>query len=37
MATIVERFVEEQHLPSSRDPREVAQAVGRALSASRPD
>ena len=36
MSTIVARFVEEQHLPSSRDPREVAQAVARVLTARRP-
>jgi NAD(P)-dependent dehydrogenase (short-subunit alcohol dehydrogenase family) len=32
----VERFVEEEHLPRSRDPREVARAVARVLTASRP-
>ncbi|PWW24960.1 NADP-dependent 3-hydroxy acid dehydrogenase YdfG [Geodermatophilus normandii] len=32
----VERFLEEEHLPRSRDPREVARAVARALTARRP-
>ncbi|MGY1731194.1 SDR family oxidoreductase [Geodermatophilus sp. SYSU D01045] len=32
----VERFVEEEHLPRSRDPREVARAIARALDADRP-
>jgi NAD(P)-dependent dehydrogenase (short-subunit alcohol dehydrogenase family) len=32
----VERFVEEEHLPRSRDPREVAGAVARSLTARRP-
>jgi NAD(P)-dependent dehydrogenase (short-subunit alcohol dehydrogenase family) len=32
----VGRFVEEQHLPRSRDPREVARAAARALGADRP-
>ncbi|MGY1727935.1 SDR family oxidoreductase [Geodermatophilus sp. SYSU D01062] len=32
----VERFVEQEHLPRSRDPREVARAVARALDADRP-
>jgi NAD(P)-dependent dehydrogenase (short-subunit alcohol dehydrogenase family) len=32
----VERFVAEEHLPRSRDPREVARAAARALAARRP-
>ncbi|MGY1607764.1 MULTISPECIES: SDR family NAD(P)-dependent oxidoreductase [unclassified Geodermatophilus] len=32
----VERFVQDEHLPRSRDPREVARAVARALAADRP-
>ncbi|MGY1695310.1 MULTISPECIES: SDR family oxidoreductase [unclassified Geodermatophilus] len=32
----VERFVVEEHLPRSRDPREVGRAVARALTAGRP-
>ena len=36
LSTIVERFVEEKHLPQSRNPREVAQAVARVLAARRP-
>ncbi|MEU2348790.1 SDR family oxidoreductase [Modestobacter sp. NPDC049651] len=36
MAMIVERFVETQHLPQSRDPREVARAVAGVLTARRP-
>ena len=36
MLQTVERYVEEEHLPRSRDPREVARAVARALEARRP-
>jgi NAD(P)-dependent dehydrogenase (short-subunit alcohol dehydrogenase family) len=36
MSTIVAHYVERQHLPHSRDPREVARAVARVLTARRP-
>jgi NAD(P)-dependent dehydrogenase (short-subunit alcohol dehydrogenase family) len=36
MTTIVARYVDEQHVPQSRDPREVARAVARVLTARRP-
>jgi NAD(P)-dependent dehydrogenase (short-subunit alcohol dehydrogenase family) len=36
MTTIVARYVDEQHVPHARDPREVARAVARVLTARRP-
>lgn len=36
LASAVTRFVEEEHLPRSRDPREVGRAVAGALEARRP-
>ncbi len=36
LSSAIERFVEQEHLPRSRDPREVARAVADALEARRP-
>jgi NAD(P)-dependent dehydrogenase (short-subunit alcohol dehydrogenase family) len=36
MLQAVERYVEQEHLPRSRDPREVARAIARSLEARRP-
>ncbi|SFO25514.1 Short-chain dehydrogenase [Geodermatophilus obscurus] len=36
LSSAVERFVDQEHLPRSRDPREVARAVADALGARRP-
>ena len=36
MLQAVERYVEQEHLPRSRDPREVARAIARSLESRRP-